>query len=78
MDLDSSKVVLCLLGHDPFSLLLYRFNPQAKDKYLVFHYSSILSTKIACNFSALVTLEQKRQQHPYSSLKYVEIKLVIR
>lgn len=60
MNLDSSKVVLSLLGHDLFLLWLYKFNSQAKDKYLVFHTILFSVTKIACNILALVTLEKKK------------------
>lgn len=59
MNLDSSKVVLSLLGHD-LLLWLYKFNSQAKDKYLVFHTILFSVTKIACNILALVTLEKKK------------------
>lgn len=74
MVLDSSKVVLCLLGHDPFSLLSSRFNPQAKDKYLVFHYSSTLSNQDCLQLFRLSDFGggqwgEGGEQHPYISLK---------
>lgn len=55
--------------------------PQVKDKYLVFHYSPT-SNQDCLQLFALVTLEKKKKrkekQHLYISLKYIEIKLVIR